>query len=119
VNGCFSRKSLGGQEKQVFVNKRLSEQGPGTRNSVSALFTVSALRCDLRSALSVSNCWLGRYKVELGAKLLPREEFLAEFRAARGVVTALGRGPGLDAARGVIGEPLNSLPRATATSVIL
>ena len=119
LNGCFSRKPLGGQEKRVFFNKCLSEQGPGTRNSVSALFTVSALRCDWRSALSVSNCWLGRYKVELGAKLLPREEFLAEFRAARGVVTALGRGPGLDAARGVIGEPLNSLPRATATSVIL
>ena len=80
--------------------------------------TVSTLRHDLRIALECI-CWLSRYKVELGAKLLPREEFLAEFRAARSVVTALGRGPGLHAAGDVVGQPLNSLPRATATTVVL
>lgn len=61
----------------------------------------------------------GRYKVELGATLLPRQEFLAEFRAARGVTTALGRGPGPGMPQGLAGLPLHSLPRATAPSVTL
>jgi hypothetical protein len=62
------------------------------------------------------------YKVELGASLMPREEFLAEFRAARGVVTALRGGSGGGAGAGsaqAVPVPLHSLPRATAPAVLL
>ena len=48
------------------------------------------------------------YKLELGASMLPRAEFLAQFRAARDVKTALEGG-----------QPLNALPRATALAVVL
>ena len=52
----------------------------------------------------------------LGARLLPREEFLTEFRAARDVVTELGQGSGTEAPPGVA---LHTLARATAPSVVL
>ena len=48
------------------------------------------------------------YKVGLGASLLPRAEFLAEFRAARDTTTMVG-----------VGTPLHTLPRATAPAVLL
>ena len=102
-----------------------SEQGPRARNSVSALYNIvdwlfkKSADMPLLITVDVLCCSLSRYKVELGAKLLPREEFLAEFRSARDVVTALGRGPGPDAPLGVAGLPVHSLPRATAPSCLL